>query len=666
MEGIGKSIGLVRVRSNEDIDAIERKYGQGVDTEPEHIGRLAAHCNREWIRNRDGKQSIEREMLKSLRQREGKYGQQKLAAIRKTGGSEIKMMLTDVKCRAAEAMILDVLFGSGERPFSLEPSPIPEIPPELMQIIAQEAALELQQIVDMIPSEKDVRERVDQYKDIVKKRAKDQAKKNAMRMEDAIDDEYREGGFYEAMEEVVSDLVTLKLGVLRGPETNMVAELKWQPNIMRPNSMRPVIERNPKRRWYAVSPFDMYPSPEARNFDEGTLIQRRRIAPHVLYDQIGVDGFDEKAIRSAIESYGQSGYKDWLWSDFERSQLEGRPYEHIYGQGNDIDVLEVWTKVSGKMLDEWGMKGISDMEKWYEVNCWLVGNYVIRASMNDDPLGERPYHADSFVRIRNSPWGRGIPEIMTDLQDMCDASARAISNNMGISSGPQIEVEVDRLPDGEKLTQMYPWKIWQTTSNKAGTNQRPAINFFQPNSNAEVLMKVFEFFSNLADEYTGLPRYQYGQANVGGAGRTASGLSMLMNATSRVFKQVIAHLDQIISSSTTMTHRNLLLYDEDIPNKGDVKVFAKASQALLHREAQQMRLNEVLQATNNPVDFGLMGPKGRMELLKSNLRSLDSIDIEKVLPTSDEMLMQEFSQNQALQGGTGGQDAQKSQGQGVM
>jgi hypothetical protein len=590
-------------------------------------------------------------MLNSLRQREGKYTQSKLAAIRQGGGSEIKMMLTDVKCRAAEAMVLDVFFGSGERPFSFEPTALPDIPEELLAVISEEAMIELQQVVDVIPNEKDVRERVEFYVQEVKKRAKDQAKKACRAMEDAVDDEFQEGDWYEAMPEVISDLITLKAAILRGPETNMVNQLVWQPNPGRPNSVTPQVERVPKRKFYAVSPFDIYPSPEARTFDEGTLIQRRRIAPHVLYDMIGVEGFDEQAIRTAIKNYGESGYKDWLWHDFERSQLEGRPYEHIYGTGTDIDVLECWTQVSGKKLKEWGLKNIEDEEKYYEANCWLVGNVVIRATLNDDPLGKRPYHADSFVRIRNSPWGRGVPEIMSDLQDMCDAAARAISNNMGLASGPQVEVEVDRLADGEKVTKIHPWRIWQTTASKVGGGINPAVRFYQPDTNVQALMAVFQFFSNLADEYTGLPKYQYGSGETGGAGRTASGLSMLMNATSRLFKQVISHVDNIIGSCAKLTHRNVLMYDEAIENKGDVRVIAKASQALLHREAQQMRIIETLNSTNNPIDFGLMGPEGRLELVRASMRGLDAVDVDKVLPTDDEMLLEAFAANQQLQSG---------------
>jgi len=122
---------------------------------------------------------------------------------------------------------------------------------------------------------------------------------------------------------------------------------------------------------------------------------------------------------------------------------------------------------------------------------------------------------------------------------------------------------------------------------------------------------------------------------------------MLMNASSRLFKLVIRNLDAIIIGCTKRTHREIMLYDDSFEEKGDVEVVAKASQALIHRETQQLRVNEMLDKTNNPVDFNLMGPGGRLELLRASMRGLDSIDVDKVLPTNDKMLLSAMAQSMA-------------------
>jgi hypothetical protein len=630
---------LDRMKATEAME--KQRAAAALLTESTPTSRLAAHCRKEWERARDAKQPIEERMLRSMRQREGRYSERKLEAIRQMGGSEIKMMLTDVKCRAAIAWIKDVMLGTGERPFSCDPTPLPDIPPQIQQEIEREAYMEMRQIVGAIPNPREVRERIEAYTDIVRQHAKREAEKMAERMEDKIDDEYREGGLYEAFDDLIEDFVNLPAAVLKGPVIHAKKAIQWaQSNDpTRPNALQPVVKNKFQRTWYAASPLDIYLTPEARNSEEGSLVERHRMSAAALYDFIGVPGYDEEQLRGALDTHADTGLKDWLWGDSERSRLEGRPNEQILGGGNDIDVLEVWTKVRGAWLIEWGMDNINDPDRWYNACVWIIGNYVIRATLNDDPMGKRPYHMASYVKVRNSPWGRGVPELMDDLQNMCDAAARAISNNMGIASGPMVEVEADRLASGEKVTKLYPWRIVQTKANKTGT-PAPAVRFFQPDSNVQALMAVFEFFSNLADEYTGIPRYQYGSGDVGGAGKTAAGLSMLMNASSRTMKHVISNMDKIIIGTTKQTHRHLMLFDDEMENKGDVEVIAKASQALLHREAQQMRVTETLAATNNPVDFSLMSAKGRLELLRASMRGLDAVDVDKVLPSNDQMLMQ--------------------------
>src|SRR6185437_12820695 len=115
-----------------------------------------------------------------------------------------------------------------------------------------------------------------------------------------------------------------------------------------------------------------------------------------------------------------------------------------------------------------------------------------------------------------------------DCQDMCNAAARSLAANMAIASGPQVAVNTGRMPPGEDATQMYPWKLWQFESDPMGSTAPPVI-FFQPGSNADELMRVYERFSILADEYTGIPKYMTGTEGTPGAGRTASGLSMMIS-----------------------------------------------------------------------------------------------------------------------------------------
>ena len=60
---------------------------------------LAAYVEQCWQEARTAKQPVETKMLRALRQRSGEYEPEKLAAIQRTGGSEIYMMITETNVR---------------------------------------------------------------------------------------------------------------------------------------------------------------------------------------------------------------------------------------------------------------------------------------------------------------------------------------------------------------------------------------------------------------------------------------------------------------------------------------------------------------------------------------------------------------------------------------
>jgi hypothetical protein len=268
----------------------------------------------------------------------------------------------------------------------------------------------------------------------------------------------------------------------------------------------------------------------------------------------------------------------------------------------------------------------------YEVNAWLISNYVIRCILNPDKLGRKPYSKDSYERVPGAWWGKGIPELMSDLQDVCNAIARAMVNNCGLASGPQVEVNIERCTDS---THLYPWKIWEATNKQMSDN--PAIRFFQPELIVGPLMPVYEAFAAMADDQTGVPRWAHGDTNVGGAGSTSSGLSMLMTSAARGIKEVIAHIDHIVGDVLDRLYYFNMLYSDDEDIKGDSKVVARGSSSLLAKEQLSMRTQEFLQNTNNPVDLQIIGIGGRAKLLRESAKLL-GIDVSEILPDSKDEL----------------------------
>jgi hypothetical protein len=630
----------------------------------ENVGfetNLAAYVRQCWDEAKTAKTQITERLLKCERQRRGVYDPDRAADIAKTGGSDIFMMLTDVKCRAAEAWIKDVMLTQQDRVFDLKPAKNPMMPPEMKKAIVDLVRTEAEEYIaeggQLHPET--FRARMEEVHDNIVQRLRQEAEDAARRMGDKIEDQLEQGKFNDELRNFINDFVTFPTAVMKGPNVKRRKAMAWGPDF------QPIVTTEFVRETERVSPYDIFPAPSSVGVNDAYLIQRHRLTAASLEMMRGTPGVDDDAVATVSARFARKGYRTWIQGDSERRDLEGKPFRYPIN-ADEIESIEFWGAVNGQWLIEWGIKDKTiDPNQSYEVNLWWTANVVWKCILNPDPLGERPYEISSWEEVPHSFWGVALPEVMRDCQIMCNAAARSLANNMGIASGPQVEVTVDRLPDGENLTDMYPWKIWQVTSDRTGGGQ-PAVRFFQPNMNADVLLGVFTQFSKQADEVTGIPNYVYGSSAVSGAGRTASGLSMLMDNASKGIKQAIANIDKIVSGIVQRLYLHNMMFDPDPYIKGDFKVVAKGAIGLLHKETLQMRRNEFLMATANPIDSQITGIEGRAYMLRESARGLQ-MDTSKIVPDQNtfeeqkiqaraqimaqEMVQQLLAQMQQQQGG---------------
>lgn len=625
--------GLMSVQSLESIQRdAQRQSDIAVQAEQQApaISGLAAHIKSFFQQAQTARQQIEIDMLEALYARRGQYTADKQAKILEAGQPLIFMMLPSVKMRQAESLLRDVFMGAGQdKPFTLRPTPVPELPPFEVAKIHQEVTAEVEQAINMglEPTLQAVRERLVAAKTELVNRLTEAANDAAKRMEDKMEDQLVEGGFPDALDQFITDLTTFKTAFIAGPIVRKKPKLSWGPGN------QPVVTEVLSLEWERVDPFEIYPAPWAKSLaDKSPLVRRHKMTRASLTELIGVEGYSEDSIRKVLELYGTAGLHDWLSIDSRVALAEGKNNASATQTGL-IDALQFWGSVSGQMLRDWGMKAkdVPDVAKEYQVEAWLVGSYVIKAVLNADPLARRPLYGHSYERIPGSVWGNSVYDLMRDCADMCNGAARALAANLGISSGPQVAINIDRVAPGEDIDSMYPWKIWQVTSDPMGSTAK-AVDFFQPSSNAAELMGVYEKFSTLADEYTGIPKYMTGTEGTPGAGRTASGLSMMIGNASKIIKQVIAGVDQhLLTPLLERLYYYNMRYSDDPDLKGDASIMARGADSLMAKDAAQVRRNEFLQATNNPTDMQIIGLEGRAEVLRASLSTLD-MNPDKVVP----------------------------------
>ncbi|MDH4172182.1 MAG: hypothetical protein OEW90_00955 [Betaproteobacteria bacterium] len=634
------AIGL-RVVSNQQINANqEARFAAQREQQSQDmfLQGIAGHIERFWQAAQHAKRSIEDTMLRALRQRTGVYEPTDLALIRQQGGSEIFMMLTSAKCRGAESWLREILMSEVERPWGLEPTPIPDLPPAVQQAIVNAVVLEAM-AAGWEVDDSQVSERLLTIKTLAYKRMMSLSLKVAERHELVIADQFAEGGWKTALDEFIYDLITFPAAFIKGPVMRMKKTLKWRPgpggqwNAVVEDAVAPCYERR--------SPFDIFPAPAMRNIQYGSLIDRHHFTREHLQELLGVPGYSDDAITQVLEAYGERGYTSRQMNDHQRAILELRRNEEYDPEGT-IEALDYWGSCPGHRLLEWHYQNRveSDTEiephREYKIEAWKVGRFVIKAQVNPNPLGKKPYSKASFENIAGAFWGLGLPDVIKDSQAMCNAAARSISNNAAIASGPQVEVTVDRLADGEPVTKMFPWKLWQTTTDLTGNNQS-AIRFSQPQMHVQELLMIYQHFSSEADNESGFPKYSTGDSKASGAARTSSGLSQLMSNLGKGVRRVVANVDlYVIEECVARTFDYNMEYHPDPAIKFDLRPVARGSVAMLIKDQIALRQKEMLQATLNPLDAQIIGPRGRMEMLRPALRAAE-FPVEKILPTEMEL-----------------------------
>ncbi len=483
------------------------------------------------------------------------------------------------------------------------------------------------------PDQSQLRKIAGEMKDAAERAARAEADARVDRMERKIEDQLSEGGWLQALNEFLDDLVTFPFAVLKGPVKRKRKVMRWNAN----NRLEPVEEV--RNEWERTDPFMLYWAPWASNIQDGFVIERHKMTAESLQALLGVPGYSDEDIRKVLANSSAGGLREWLSIDSEQADAEGKSVTETVFNTDLIDALQLWDNIKGQDLLDWGVpkQNIPDPVLTYPCEVWVIGGHVIRAALNYDPLGRKPYYVTSYEKIPGTIAGKGVPDLCRDSQDMVNATARALANNMGMSSGPQVGVNVSRLPMGEDITSMHPWKIWQFTAPEYNDTTPPVV-FFQPTSNAQELMTVFDKFTARADEDTMLPRYMTGE-HTPGVCRTSSGLSMLISNAGKGIKQVITNIDHdVIVPAIEKQYQDNLRYHADDPDIiGDVNIVARGASSLVVKEAEAIRRNEFLMLVlNSPVAQQIVGMDGAAELLREAAQNLNG-NVDRIVPNRQQM-----------------------------
>jgi hypothetical protein len=613
------------------------------NVEEENISYSGAvsFVNSQYQRAKDARFSDEDRWLDSYRNYRGIYSSE--VQFTDTEKSKAFIKVTKTKVLAAYAQIVDVLFAGSKFPLGIEASKFPNNVADAVsfnpQALTEEKIKEQANVDYELPQSivrPDIAKDLGIYKDklnaiedelelgagkIPGSITYEPAKRAAQKMEKLMHDQLDETDAPKHLRSVSFETVLFGTGVMKGP----FAQDKEYPRWDEEGNYDPLFETIPKMEY--VSCWDFYPDPDARNMSEAEFtIQRHRLNRTQLRTLKKRPHFRDESIELAIE--GGADYQREYWED----TLE----DDGNSDGMDrYEVLEYWGVLDTELAEEADIEIPKELEDKDEVqvNIWVCNNQIIRLVLNPFTPTRIPYLAVPYELNPYSFFGIGVAENMTDTQLLMNGFMRMSVDNAALSGNLLIEVDETNLVPGQDMS-VYPGKVFR---RQAGAPGQAIFGTKFPNVSQELLM-MFDKSRQLADEATGIPSYTHGSGAVGGVGRTASGMSMLMGAAAQNIKAVVRNIDDYLLGplgKSLFAFNMQFNFDKEFI--GDLAVKARGTESLMRNEVRSQRLLQFMQMTANPQ----MAPFVKYDYILRELAASMDLDEDKILNDPREAAIQQ-------------------------
>ena len=651
-------------------NAIALEDVEDTTVEDVDVSKIIPYIMDRYQKAEDYRQQDEDRWLSSYRNYRGLYGPDvKFTEVEK---SRVFIKVTKTKTLAAYGQIVDVLFANNKFPLSVEPTELPEG-------VVADVHFDMQDQPEQEGPKKDstespygfrgddkeflagattltLQEKLGPLKDklsSVEDRLKEgpastpssvefsPAMVAAKKMQKKIHDQLEESGANKNLRSSAFEMALFGTGIMKGP----FATDKEYPNWNEEGEYEPIFKTVPQVSH--VSVWDFYPDPDANNMDEVQyVIERHKMSRTQLRNLKKRPYFRDNVIDECI-SIGEN-YNKKYWED----DLADYAPEHGIDR---FEVLEYWGMVDTGMLEEQGVEIPKELQDFDELqaNVWVCNGKLIRMVLNPFKPAKIPYAAAPYELNPYSFFGIGIAENMEDTQTLMNGFMRMAVDNAVLSGNLLIEVDETNLAPGQDLS-VYPGKVFR---RQGGAPGQAIFGTKYPNVSSENMM-MFDKARQLSDESTGLPSFAHGQTGVSGVGRTASGISMLMNAASGSIKNVIKNVDDyLLRPLGEGFFRFNMQFDFDPAIKGDLEVKARGTESLMANEVRSQRLMQFLQIASSPS----LAPFAKFPYIIREIAKSMDLDPDKVTNNMSDAALQA----EILKGFQAEQQAQQPQQQGA-
>lgn len=544
------------------------------------------------------------------------------------GWTGMPVSIVGFKVGILVALIRESLIDVSSAPFIVDPTPVPNIPQaqkdkildELMSVVEKLSAdvvlAQQNYVMNAVQAGIDpntatlqpdfptldpelIEDLARQQKIKLNQEVKRYAEEQATLLQRDLYDKTTEGGYRRAIIEFADDFATYPFGCMHGPFPTVKHETVWVDDKFK--EVKKVVWA-----FERVSPFDLFWTEDSSNTQDGTAIFiRKKIGYDYLYNcrMFAADdpnsGYIYDTIDELIEMT-KEGRIPRNWTEFDSKNPEGAGTNLLWAQGESAEILIRYGRFSGYDLQEMGFAGL-DEDRLYETKVIMCGGQVIYCTINKNPSQyKRPVFTASFESRNGSIVGVGLGQKLLSIHKAYRAIIHLAMYNIGLSSEPITEVEVNRIlqympDDWVDEPVISPGMVIPADGDRMGNGSR-AIKFTQiPNTTAQAL-QLAQFIFEQAHIMSNIPAALHGQPVGSGANRTVRGLLTLQGNTLKPIQSALINLDLgVIEPMVTLLYMLLVMYEDEFEYSGDCKIVAKGASSMIQREMDKQTAMENLQ-----------------------------------------------------------------------
>lgn len=494
----------------------------------------------------------------------------------------------------AAARAADILLPTDDRGFIVELSPLPDVE----EVVANK---------DQTPVSPDGTTAADAGAKML-----ETLKDGAKRAQRRIDDWLAECGYNAETRQVIHDSAKIGSGVLKGPFAGMKKATRANTNPLGLAVIEMIEEIQPKSK--RISAWDLFPDPACGEciHNGSHIFERDRMPARNLAELKKLPGYIADAIDIALQEGPNKKYEN------ERDH-----------QKSDCDQYEVWYFHGFVTPEELQAAGESIEEmapnKQVPVTVTMVNDRVIRCVEAPLESGCFPYDIMPWSKRVGSPWGTGVSRQMRTPQRMVNAATRAMLDNAGRSSAPQLVIDRNLIVPADGKWEITPGKQWWVTEEGANGDVRKAFVSIDIPSNQEQLQNIINFALEMAERVTGIPLLAQGQQ--GAATQTVGGMTLLDRNSNTPLRMIARNFDDKITVPHIQRYYEwLLLYGTDPREKANFNIIARGSSVLFEKDAQAQAMMAMGQFVINPA-FEKSPKRWMDEVLRAQRIDPESLDL---------------------------------------